>query len=221
MRAIETEYRGCRFRSRLEARWAVFFDALDIEWLYEPEGFEKVYWEEEGPIRYLPDFFLPRSKTWVEVKGRLKKGDSDKMAKMLDWCSPMEGIDDSYDSDAKNGACEGLMLLGDIPLNEGHGIILHPIITHKKGLWRSHAMFGPMSIIRLRMKNYSDDLFFGMLTGLGEVNQYIDPSSASDNEIDDFFNTDYLKIRSYYAFREVAEAYKKASMARFEFGESA
>ena len=32
MKAIETEYNGYRFRSRLEARWAVFFDALGIEY---------------------------------------------------------------------------------------------------------------------------------------------------------------------------------------------
>jgi hypothetical protein len=37
---IETRYAGCRFRSRLEARWAVFFDRLGIAWEYEPEGFE-------------------------------------------------------------------------------------------------------------------------------------------------------------------------------------
>ena len=29
--AIETKYKGYRFRSRLEARWAVFFDALGIK----------------------------------------------------------------------------------------------------------------------------------------------------------------------------------------------
>lgn len=30
MKAIETRYKGYRFRSRLEARWAVFFDALGL-----------------------------------------------------------------------------------------------------------------------------------------------------------------------------------------------
>lgn len=40
IKAIETVYRGYRFRSRLEARWAVFFDALGLEWEYEPEGFD-------------------------------------------------------------------------------------------------------------------------------------------------------------------------------------
>ena len=38
--AIETLYAGCRFRSRLEARWAVAFNALGIEWMYEPQGYE-------------------------------------------------------------------------------------------------------------------------------------------------------------------------------------
>src|SRR5262245_3495425 len=33
---IETIYRGYRFRSRLEARWAVFFQTLGVPWEYEP-----------------------------------------------------------------------------------------------------------------------------------------------------------------------------------------
>jgi hypothetical protein len=37
---IETLYRGYRFRSRLEARWAVFFDRARIPWRYEPEGYD-------------------------------------------------------------------------------------------------------------------------------------------------------------------------------------
>ena len=40
MKPIETEYAGCRFRSRLEARWAVFFDALGVRWEHEPQGFD-------------------------------------------------------------------------------------------------------------------------------------------------------------------------------------
>jgi hypothetical protein len=39
IKAIETIYKGYRFRSRLEARWAVFFDALEIDWEYEKEGY--------------------------------------------------------------------------------------------------------------------------------------------------------------------------------------
>lgn len=65
MKAIETEYAGVRFRSRLEARWAVFFDALGIRWEYEPEAFEL-----SDRTRYLPDFWLPEfvGGIYVEVK---------------------------------------------------------------------------------------------------------------------------------------------------------
>ena len=62
IKAIETQYKGYRFRSRLEARWAVFFDTLGVKWEYEPEGFEL------PSGRYLPDFWLPESLLWVEVK---------------------------------------------------------------------------------------------------------------------------------------------------------
>lgn len=62
-RAITTRYKGYAFRSRLEARWAVFFDSLGIRWDYEPEGFEL-----GNGLRYLPDFWLPDWKMWVEVK---------------------------------------------------------------------------------------------------------------------------------------------------------
>ena len=54
IKAIETEYNGYRFRSRLEARWAVFFDAAGIEYQYEPEGYDL-----GDGIWYLPDFWLP------------------------------------------------------------------------------------------------------------------------------------------------------------------
>ncbi len=38
--ALPTKYAGITFRSRLEARWAVFFDTLGIEWEYEPQGYK-------------------------------------------------------------------------------------------------------------------------------------------------------------------------------------
>lgn len=66
IKAIETIYKGYRFRSRLEARWAVFFDALGVSWEYEPEGFEL-----DCGSRYLPDFRLAtiHGLQWVEIKG--------------------------------------------------------------------------------------------------------------------------------------------------------
>jgi len=62
MKAIETTYKGYRFRSRLEARWAVFLDAMHLAWSYEPEGIET------PAGRYLPDFWLPGLGLLLEVK---------------------------------------------------------------------------------------------------------------------------------------------------------
>ncbi len=63
--AIPTEYGGVRFRSRLEARWAVYFTQLGMPFLYEHEG----YTLPSG--NYLPDFWLAslgRVGTFVEIK---------------------------------------------------------------------------------------------------------------------------------------------------------
>lgn len=50
IKPIETVYNGYRFRSRLEARWAVLFDGIGIRYRYEPEGFAL----DDGTL-YLPD----------------------------------------------------------------------------------------------------------------------------------------------------------------------
>jgi len=66
--AIQTVFKGHLFRSRLEARWAVFFDQFisgGLTWEYEPEGFNL-----DGTY-YLPDFRVtsPQGQvTWYEVK---------------------------------------------------------------------------------------------------------------------------------------------------------
>lgn len=71
IKAIETVYMNYRFRSRLEARWATFFEELGIPWEYEKEGFDI-----DGEW-YLPDFYLPSISlrgnlnnlgVWIEIK---------------------------------------------------------------------------------------------------------------------------------------------------------
>jgi hypothetical protein len=66
IKTIETNYNGFRFRSRLEARWAVFFDHLGIKYEYEPEGFKL-----KSGKQYLPDFRLKGKygDIWFEVQG--------------------------------------------------------------------------------------------------------------------------------------------------------
>jgi hypothetical protein len=59
---IPTKYAHTTFRSRLEARWAVFFDVLKIERPYETEGYQLRHgW-------YVPDFWLKTVRMWAEVK---------------------------------------------------------------------------------------------------------------------------------------------------------
>ena len=78
--SIPTEYKGIMMRSRLETKWAEFFDENGIKWLYEPEGFQK-----DG-VRYLPDFALPDLKIIFEVKGVMDNYDQKKKKIMLDIC---------------------------------------------------------------------------------------------------------------------------------------
>lgn len=87
IKPIETVYNGYRFRSRLEARWAVFFDSLNVDYEYEPEGFDLG----DGQ-RYLPDFKVQCHGTrgdcsdssfplWIEIKGVMTKRDAERIIK--------------------------------------------------------------------------------------------------------------------------------------------
>lgn len=72
---IETRYHDRHFRSRIEARWAVFLDIINVAWEYEPEKYNVG----DGKA-YIPDFYLPhlgaqdpanfkRNGLFLEVKG--------------------------------------------------------------------------------------------------------------------------------------------------------
>jgi len=63
IKAIETEYAGVLFRSKLEAMHAKFFDMNNISWIYEPVLISNEYGD------YLPDFYLPDMDIYFEVKG--------------------------------------------------------------------------------------------------------------------------------------------------------
>ncbi|GIH51929.1 hypothetical protein SAMN05421833_108209 [Microbispora rosea] len=95
--AIETRYAGCRFRSRLEARWAVFFDHQGIRWEYEPKGFMTA----AGP--YLPDFRIPDYRLIIEVKG------ADPTPRALDRCAEVARACQKHGGDM-------IILGGDIPV---------------------------------------------------------------------------------------------------------
>lgn len=112
---IETEYAGHRFRSRLEARWATFLDYLGMPWEYEPQG----YLVGEKKRAYLPDFYLPKIGTWVEVKGTSDQLDLDLL---VDAVHPTYGIGrpDGY-------GITKMLILGPVPVPRQ--AYMHTLIT--------------------------------------------------------------------------------------------
>ena len=80
LKAVQTRYHGYLFRSRLEARWAVFFDMCGVKYEYEPEGYDI-----GDGLMYLPDFLLhgvigrDGGDLFVEVKGAMSGADAEKI----------------------------------------------------------------------------------------------------------------------------------------------
>lgn len=81
IKAIETRYKGYRFRSRLEARWAVFFDAAGLKYEYEGQGFETKHGG------YLPDFFIPDQERYIEIKPTAEVSGHD-LLRMVEFNGP-------------------------------------------------------------------------------------------------------------------------------------
>jgi len=77
VKAIETRFDGYHFRSRIEARWAIFFKTCGVRYEYEKEGYDL------NGIWYLCDFWLPRDGAWVEVKGAKPSREEVKKLRLL------------------------------------------------------------------------------------------------------------------------------------------
>lgn len=205
---IETRYAGCRFRSRLEARWAVFFDVLGIRWQYEPQGFHV------GPRRrpYLPDFHLPALGWWIEVKGDHGRLD----AKLLtDAVHPRRGLGRTDAFHHTN-----LLVLGDIPhpdVPQAHWGITQaagptcggqcPFTEPRFGLW----YFAPIP-------TSDDELAEAARKRLGAL---LLPAARTTPTTPTARLTDAVSIpqRGFVPATELA--YAAARSARFEWGEAA
>lgn len=83
MKAIKTTYNGVTYRSRTEARWARFLELIGAGAQYEVEGFDL-----DGEW-YIPDFFLSRSKCWLEVKPFAADAREERLARKLSKASAM------------------------------------------------------------------------------------------------------------------------------------
>lgn len=77
MRVLPSVYRGVLYRSRVEARWAIFLHELGVGAQYEPEGFDL-----DGEW-YLPDFCVTAWNIYVGVKGALPSGAERRKCQLL------------------------------------------------------------------------------------------------------------------------------------------
>lgn len=104
IKAIPTKYAGVQFRSRLEARWAAFFDLIGWVWEYEP--FDLNGWA--------PDFRVVSRKgkvMLVEVKPISSGADQAEILSVFAKCIPQ------YDAALERK--EAIVLLG-FELNDRH-----------------------------------------------------------------------------------------------------
>lgn len=99
--AIPTIYKDIQFRSRLEARWAKFFDEFGMVWDYEPHTF-RIDLGDGCYEQYTPDFLIYGG-VWHYVEVR---GDQNRMDREYgDWIRKCEAIHD----------IEQIVLLGNLP----------------------------------------------------------------------------------------------------------
>ena len=85
IKPIETLYRGHYFRSKAEARFAVFLDCLGVKWEYEPQGFDL-----GNGLKYLPDFKIYNVEIWDENRDKCNYDTYE--PKMLDIWVEVKGM---------------------------------------------------------------------------------------------------------------------------------
>lgn len=201
--AIETFYDGCRFRSRLEARWAVFFNAAKIRYVYEPEGF----YSKDGQA-YLPDFYLPDCNVYAEVKG-LKPGIGAEIKRAIDVMTYNKEI---------------LIILPDIPNAEECGVFWLPVYYYHPlcGITGNRCAF-------LSYEYYEDDahkirLVKNFAVGIRcHINawkpEFIEKEIFAKPDKDMKCNDDF-PVRDLFDGPLLRSCFMKARQARFEYGET-
>lgn len=128
MKPIETTYNGIHFRSRLEARWAIFFDHLRIHYHYEPEGYQI------GNVKYLPDFYLPQMDIYAEIKPHDPPQDELEKVQLFSEHKPILLIVGPPYASFSNGNGERLDY-------SAYAYIPHPDFPKEKIIWGHPAVF--------------------------------------------------------------------------------
>jgi hypothetical protein len=189
---IETAYAGHLFRSRLEARWAVFMDHLGVQWRYEPQGY--VVGTGEDTERYLPDFRLPEVGVWVEVKGAANERDLRVLTKAA---HPVE-LGGLEHNEAGSGA--RILILSDVPYVDTGAIPLHQTMW-----WNSER-----AQVEIALSAW----------GLGKLVPFLTPWAARTADPRLLTESPSLWLGGGHFGSKVLEAYDAARTARFEWGQT-
>lgn len=194
IKPIETFYNGYRFRSRLEARWAVFFDALGVEYEYEPEGFVL-----PSGKHYLPDFRVKcygkrgdctdkPFDLWIEVKGKMTQEDADKIQEFAgEWKYVIE--EQSWDS-LENP----VLIVGGIPNRS----------TYYYDAFHSYDSMDGINIYPWNYETIDGD-YFAAYPAVRNGHFYLDGDDSNYTTMDPSI---------------IDKAFDKARKARFEHGET-
>lgn len=196
IKPIETEYKGYLFRSRLEARWAVFFDACGVDWDYE----EEAYSLGEG-LNYLPDFVLHNvyltnsgkyEDVYVEVKGVMNDKDAEKIKRFA-----MAG--------------NRILVVGKIPDGSDCMAIIQYVneAGKKRGKPEWPAEFNSETLNGISCPVLMGITYFGMFSFFAVDDENIELY----NEMDGYKEPSSLLALGYW---ETYAAYKRAKQARLE-----
>ena len=216
IKAIQTRYKGYHFRSRLEARWAVFFDAMGWNWEYEPEGFDL-----GNGLYYLPDFKITLFcdgfpiEHWYEIKPSHEKDDG-KMRAFQQLFSRIAEKEDTMSS------FRGGVLTGD------------PFEYFEVNMDHYNLPVGSKSKACARCGDLCCEADYFVSGEMGFLCYPCDPETHSggnnDPEKDGVFECEYTPHKGwimvdsdYYGLlvkRKIESAAVKARSARFEHGET-
>ena len=204
IKPIETIYNGYRFRSRLEARWAVFFDAGGIKYEYEPEGFDV---GKDGC--YLPDFYLPEEDIYVEVKPDRQNANAEILKAI--------GIVNRYK--------KILLVLREIPYSKDCGVWWYPIYYYhpvSESVYGCRVTFLGWEKEGLHLAR---DFKYGIEAEVGFPYGYgiKDCIALSDIELEPRESNPtggVWPVRDAYDNDFIKSCYTKARQARFEHGET-
>ena len=208
IKAITTYYDGYPFRSRLEARWAVFFNEMGIEYEYEPEGIIL----SDGTY-YLPDFYLPGFHVFFEVKAKhllgTKEGDK-----------AIRKISDGM----RTNSWAGIIAFGD-PMDDTAFIYCQTHyevgFTEYKEAYESRVSFGQFDYwdrgtidptLIINDKKYR--FFYNKLSDDGEIIE-----AYTDRTVE-LLTDGRFESANLFKNKTVLRAAEKARQARFEHGET-